>query len=233
MPTVFASVSVTILLFYLCTMGMAYAHLMPVGIHMLWGFFMTLLVVLLQCLIFGFFIGSGKSIKRVVAESGLGPDWVQKTKDYKNRTSPAIMLAILSSIVAAGTGAGVATGSVSLLAHHLMILLALFLNARSLWICYRVIVENVGAIHLINQEVERRKKSGGTPATPPEVPAARPAPAANASVSFYFLAIVIWVPFLYMKFSLGSRTFPFWPFLAGSGVLAALGWIRSLKSTKT
>jgi hypothetical protein len=235
LPTVFASVSITILLFYLCTMGMAYAHLMPVGVHILWGFFMTLLIVLLQCLIFGFFIGSGKSIKRVVAESGLGPDWVQKTKDYKNRTSPALMLAILASIVAAGAGAGVATGSVSITTHHVLILAALFLNGRSLWICYRVIVENIEAIHRINREVERLRKDGGPSESSPTLPGkplVAPLPINQASL-FFFLAIVAWVPYLYMKFSLGSWTFPLWPFLTLSGFCFLMGWLQSGKSSRT
>ena len=233
MPTVFASVSITILLFYVCTLGMAYAHLMPVGIHMLWGFFMTLLIVLLQCMIFGFFIGSGKSIKRVVAESGLGPEWIQKTRDYKNQTSPAIMLAILASIAAAGAGAGVATGSVSIWTHHLLILGALFLNARSLWVCYKVITVNVAAIHEINREIERRKEKGELTEGSRPIVEAPSRPPADPSASYYFLAVVVWVPFLYMRLSLGSRTFPFWPFVVASALFWVLGRVQALKSRKS
>src|SRR5579859_6410156 len=114
MPTVFASVSITIIFFFLTTMGMAYFHVLPVGLHMLWGFFTAILIVLLQCLIFGFFIGSGKSIKKVVQDNGLSADWIQKTKDYKNQSYPALMLAIVISAAAAILGGGVAAGSVPL-----------------------------------------------------------------------------------------------------------------------
>ncbi len=232
MPTVFASVSVTIVFFYLLTLAMAYFHWLPVGLHMLWGFFMAILVVLLQCLIFGFFIGSGKSIKRVVEENGLSGQWIQKTRDYKNRCYPMLMAAIVVSVVAAVTGGGVSTGALPVGVHQALVWSALGLNVYSLWISYRVIVENVNAIHRINEEVASRGVSRPQPAVPPVekkegVPGrTRPGPASK----FYFLAAAVWVPYLYMKFSLGSRTFPFWPFLALSGLCLLAGWLGSRKT---
>ena len=82
MPIVFASVSVTLIFFYLATLGMAYVHQPPLTLefHMIWGLFTATLIVLLQCLIFGFFIGSGKSIKRVVQENGLSRDWIPENQ---------------------------------------------------------------------------------------------------------------------------------------------------------
>ncbi len=230
MPTVFASVSITIILFYLVTMGLAYAHLMPVNLHMLWGVFMTILILLLQCLIFGFFIGSGNSIKRVVRENGLDGQWIQKTKDYKNRSYPALMLAILFSAVAGILGGGVAAGVIPVAVHHVLIWIALLLNARSLWISYKAVVDNVNAIHLINAEVARRKGAGEGPAPAP-MSVAKPLPApmvqANQAAKYYFLAATVWVPYLYMKFSLGSRNFPLWPFILSSLVCLLIGWLGS------
>jgi hypothetical protein len=233
MPTVFASVSITIILFYLATMGMAYAHLLTVPLHMLWGIFMTILILLLQCLIFGFFIGSGKSIKRVVQENGLDGHWIQKTKDYKNQSYPALMLAILLSAVAGILGGGVAAGVVPVAVHHLLIWIALLLNARSLWISYKAVVENVTAIHQINQEVERRKNEGTALPVPTPAPVVieKPVPApvvqANQAAKYYFLAATVWVPYLYMKFSLGSRNFPLWPFILLSLACLVIGWLGS------
>src|SRR5581483_10289696 len=111
MPIVFASVSVTVVLFFLATLLMAHLHWMSVGGHMLWGCFTALMVIFLQCLIFGFFINSGKSIKKVVKDRGLSGDWIQKTKDYKNRSYPMLMLAILISVAAAILGGGVSVGA--------------------------------------------------------------------------------------------------------------------------
>lgn len=234
MPTVFASVSITLLLFFVVTIGMAYAHILPTGLHMLWGFFVALLIVLLQCLIFGFFIGSGKSIKRVVEENGLSKDWIQKTKDYKNQSYPMLMLAIVVSVAAAAVGGGVSMGSVPIWVHAALVWCALAVNIYSLWISYRVVVENVEAIHRINVEVQSLRERGVVRKAEPQpekkremtAPPERPFSPAN----FYFLAMAVWVPYLYMKFSLGSRTFPYWPFLAASFFCLAAGWWKSKKS---
>jgi hypothetical protein len=236
MPTVFASVSVTILLFYLATMGLVYSHHFPVGFHMLWGLFTATLIILLQCLIFGFFIGSGKSIKQKVQEHGLSPEWVQKTKDYKNRSYPALMLAILFSVAAAVLGGGVSVEAVPVWVHHVFIWTALLLNIRSLWISYQVVVDNVNAIHRMNEEIRNRNRERNVTPPPrvikpeePAAPKARPNPAAN----FYFLGFAVWVPYLYVKLSLGSRTFPFWPFMALSGLCLLIGWFKSRKVSAT
>ena len=233
MPRVFASVSITIILFYGVTLGMAYLHVLPVGLHMLWGLFTATLIILLQCLIFGFFIGSGKSIKRVVEENALSREWIQKTKDYKNRSYPMLMLAILVSLSAAVVGGGVSTGSVPVWIHQGLAWAALALNVYSLWVSYQVVVENVEAIHRINEQVRLSKgEEGPRPASPaPEVEPAGEAmpPRRSTSANFYFSAVVVWVPYLYLKFSLGSRLFPIWPFLALSGLFLAAGWLMSLK----
>ena len=235
MPTVFASVSATIILFFLATMGMAYGHVLPVNLHILWGFFVATLIVLLQCLIFGFFIGSGKSIKRVVADNNLGAYWVQKTKDYKNKCYPALMLAIVISAASAILGGGVASGALPIWIHEIFIWLALAANVRSLWISYQVVVENVNAIHLINAEVQTRKNEGrsliaSVLSEPVELVVNRPPPS-HAS-KYYFLAVAAWVPYLYVKVSLSSRNFPFWPFLGMSGALVFWGFWENRKTPK-
>jgi len=235
MPTVFASVSATIILFFLATIGMAYGHVLPVNLHILWGFFVATLIVLLQCLIFGFFIGSGKSIKRVVADNNLGAYWVQKTKDYKNKCYPALMLAIVISAASAILGGGVASGALPIWIHEIFIWLALAANVRSLWISYQVVVENVNAIHLINAEVQTRKNEGrsliaSVLSEPVELVVNRPPPS-HAS-KYYFLAVAAWVPYLYVKVSLSSRNFPFWPFLGMSGALVFWGFWENRKTPK-
>ena len=236
MPTVFASVSVTIVFFYLATLVMAYLHLLPVGLHMLWGCFTALLIIFLQCLVFGFFINSGKSIKKVVQDNGLSPDWIQKTKDYKNRCYPMLMLALLVSVVAAIVGGGVSVGAVPVWIHQILVWAALAINIYSLSISYRVVVENVKAIHRINEEVSHLKLGGQSPVPAFELEVKLEKPLSpktiDASSKFYFLAITIWVPYLYMKFSLGSRTFPFWPFLALSGFCILIAWWGSRKRVK-
>ena len=205
------------------------------GFHMLWGLFTAILIILLQCLVFGFFIGSGKTIKQKVQEYGLGGEWIQKTKDYKNQSYPALMLAILAMVIAAVMGGGVSVGTVPLWIHHVLVWIAFFLNLRSFRISYRVITDNVNGIHVINSQI-RRLKDDRPPLKaerPPEQGRTSPGktqphPAAN----LFFLAMAVWVPYLYMRWSLGSRDFPYWPFLALSVFLGLWGWLKSRKSSQ-
>ena len=143
------------------------------------------------------------------------------------------MLAILVSAAAAIVGGGVAAGVVPVWIHQVLVWTALLLNVRSLWISYKVVVENVKAIHRINHEVQKLKAGGFTPPPPPtpeeKMPAAQVR--ANQAANYYFLSAAVWVPYAYMRWSLGSRTFPFWPFLALSGVCVLLGWLKSGKSS--
>ena len=217
MPAVFLSVSLSLLLFFAGILLCAYTHFLPLGLHMLWGFFTALLLVLLQCLVFGFFIGSGKSIKRVVAENGLSGDWIQKTKDYKNRCYPPVMLALVLTVAAAAVGGGVSVGSVPVWLHQALVWAALAVNAYSFRVSYRVLVENVEAIHKINEEIRLNRAQAKDSVTSPILSGSRRNPIPRVrwgtSRNFYFLAAAVWVPYLYMKFSLGSRTVPLWPFL--------------------
>jgi len=234
MPTVFAGVSLTILLFYASTIFMAYFHLLPVTSHVLWGFLVTTLTVLLQCLVFGFLIGSGKSIKKAVKENGLGREWVDRTKDYKNKCYPPLMLAILLAAAAGAVGGGVANGSLPSIVHQALVWGAFLANGWSFWVSYKVVVENVAAIHALNREVDLGRLGKAVPeALPPEAPALPPRerqPGKEAA-NFYFLAVASWVPYLYMKFSLGSRTFPLWPFLVLSLYFFVIGWVKSRRSS--
>jgi len=228
LPTVFASVSATLLIGYAVTLFLAQAHALPVGHHMLWGLFMTILMVLLQCLIFGFFIGSGKTIKRVVAEAGLGPEWVQRTKDHKNQCYPPLMLAILVTAAAGIVGGGIGLGIVPLWLHQILVWAALVLNFRAFWVSYQVLSENVRDIHAIN-ELIRSGKSSVRRRSGPKRTQEEGKPPAFSYYNLYFLSAAVWVPYLYMKFSLGDRSIPLWPFLAGSLLLLALGWRASWK----
>ncbi len=232
MPIIFAGVGGTLLLVYAGTLAAAYFHFLPTGLHMLWGLSITILLVLFQCLIFGFFIGSGKSIKKVVLENGLGREWIERTKDYKNKCYPALMLAILVTAAAGIIGGGVATGVVPAGVHQALVWAAFLSNGYSFWVSYRVLVENVEAIHAINREIyegkmEKPAAAATADAESPSPLKDRPGPPVSAKL--YFLAAASWVPYLYLKWSLGSRTIPFWPFLALSGVFLFLGFLSRPK----
>jgi hypothetical protein len=145
------------------------------------------------------------------------------------------MLAILAMLLAAAAGGAVSVGFLPSAIHQGLIWLSLILNARSLWISHKVITQNVNAIHLINQEIVRLKAEGKIQERPSQVrdlTQAQPSKNLPTPASkYYFLAGAVWVPYLYMRWSLGSRNFPFWPFLVLSGSLLLFGWFNSRKKS--
>ncbi len=234
MPTVFFSVSSTLLLFFILTLVLGFGHFLPIPLHALWGLFLGLVLVLLQCLVFGFFIGSGKTIKKKVKEAALSGDWVEKTKDYKNRAYPSLMLAIVLLVAAVAAGGAVSVGLLPPWIHGGLMLLALVVNGRSLWISYRTISENVQAIHQINRQIETRELANGDqpPLSDISIEQAKTAVVLKLSApNLYFLAFAIWVPYMYMRWSLGDRAISFWPFLIGSLGLGIVGFLFSFGKT--
>jgi hypothetical protein len=234
---VFLGVSSSLLLLFALTLAVGFSRFLPVPLHALWGLLLGLLIVLLQCLVFGFFIGSGKTIKKKVKEAGLAGDWVDKTKDYKNRVYPGLMLSISVMVAALAAGGAAAAGILPPWVHGSLMVLAWGLNARSFWIAFQTVSENVSAIHQINRLIKSQvsvstldsTQGGGVPDPEPShssalsLGAPRPAPS-----RYYFLALAVWVPYLYMRWSLGDRVFPLWPFVLLSLGLGTLGFYLSL-----
>jgi hypothetical protein len=93
-------------------------------------------------------------------------------------------------------------------------------------------VENVVAIHAINREVLSSGREGN-PLPPSQESPAEPLRKPPAHSRFYFLAMASWVPYLYMKLSLGSRTFPLWPFLFLSGIFLLLAFGSHWKNSNS
>ena len=236
MPTVFLSVSSTLLLLFALTLVMGFGHFLPVSLHALWGLFLGLILVLLQCLVFGFFIGSGKTIKKKVKEAGLSADWVEKTKEYKNRSYPGLMLAIVLMAAAVAAGGAVSVGFLPPWIHGGLMVLALGVNGRSLWVSYRTISDNVLAIHQINRQIGNRPLASGSLIPSPASSLndnQQPVSSRTTASNLFFLSMAVWVPYLYMRWSLGDRVFTFWPFLTLSLGLGILGlWFLFAKTDK-
>jgi hypothetical protein len=231
MPNVFLTVSIGAVLLYLATLGTGYVQQigwLAAGTHMLVGFFMALLMVLLQCLIFGFFIGSGKSVKRVVEEYQLDAQWNAREKEFKNRLYPWLMIAIVAMMAAAIVGAGVAAGAIALWIHQVSVWAALGLNLVALWKSYQVIVENVHLIHDINQEVQKKISHGGitkktSPATSTssEITTSKPV---QMGPLLHFIGLTLIALVVYMKVVMGQRNFPWIVPLILAGVCFGIGW---------
>ncbi len=121
------------------------------GLHVLIGLATCLLLLFSHCWIMFYLIGTGKAIKQAVAEGGLPQELVEETKEFKNRSYPWLMLAMVLAMATFILGGGVDTGSVSRWVHQGMFLVTLAVQLRALWIEHLVLRANE---HLLRR-VER------------------------------------------------------------------------------
>jgi hypothetical protein len=147
------------------------------------------------------------------------------------------MLAIIVMVVALAAGGAAAAGLLSPWIHGGLMVLAWGLNARSLWVSYRTVSENVRTIHQINRLMESQASASPVKSAPgEEISGSYPVPSSEPLRSFpsryYFLALAVWVPYLYMRWSLGDRVFPLWPFVLLSLGLGTLGFWLSFGQRK-
>jgi hypothetical protein len=115
--------------------------------------------------------------------------------------------------------------------------LAWGLNARSFWIAYQTVSENVRAIHQINRLMENQVSDSTQGERVPRLEFFKSPDLSQQSLQsypsrYYFLALAVWVPYLYMRWSLGDRAFPLWPFVLLSLGLGTLGFWLSLSQNK-
>jgi len=127
-----------------------------IGPHLTFGLASSLLLLFSHCWIMFYLIGTGKAIKEAVAEHGLDQDLVERTKDFKNRSYPILMLAMGLVMAVFILGGGVYTRFVPAWLHHGLFYLALLVQVRTLLIERQVLVEN----DLLMTSIDRRIRSG-------------------------------------------------------------------------
>jgi len=75
--------------------------------HVLLALLAALLMLFSHCWIMFYLIGTGKAIKEAVAEHDLDADLIERTKDFKNRSYPSLMLAmglVMATFICGGIG---------------------------------------------------------------------------------------------------------------------------------
>jgi len=113
-----------------------------IGLHLLFALISALLLLFSHCWIMFYLIGTGKAIKEAVASASLDPDIIEKTKEYKNRSYPSLMLAMSLAMVMFILGGGVATKAIPVWVHHGLFIVTLIVQFRTLMIEGKVLVEN-------------------------------------------------------------------------------------------
>ena len=121
-------------------------------LHVLLGLASSLLLLFSHCWIMFYLIGTGRAIKDAVRESGLPGELVERTKAFKSRSSPALMLALLLAMATFILGGGVYTGAVPTWVHHGLFWVTAAVQVWALRVEQQVLGEN----DRLMVEVDRR-----------------------------------------------------------------------------
>ncbi|HEX5760195.1 MAG TPA: hypothetical protein VF121_13475 [Thermoanaerobaculia bacterium] len=129
-------------------------------LHVLLGLASSLLLLFSHCWIMFYLIGTGRAIKDAVRTSGLPPELYERTKDFKNRSYPALMLALGLAMATFILGGGVYTGAVPLWVHHALFYATLAAQLWALRLEARVLAENDRLMGDINRRLAARPAAG-------------------------------------------------------------------------
>jgi hypothetical protein len=133
-------------------------------LHFLFGLFTAVATILIHCLIFTYFLGTGRWVKEVTLAYDL-PDvpWHKRTRDLKRSTFPPALAAMLITIATAAGGAGAQLQHWPWYAHFSLALAALAINVWAFRLEYRHLTENAGILDAVLREVDRVRAERGLP----------------------------------------------------------------------
>ncbi len=123
-------------------LGYAVDDVDSAGLHVLIALASCLLLLFSHCWIMFYLIGTGKAVKQAVADYGLPLELVEETRQFKSRSYPALMLAMVLAMATFILGGGVDTGAIPAWIHQGMFLVTLAVQLRSLWIEQQVLDAN-------------------------------------------------------------------------------------------
>jgi hypothetical protein len=133
-------------------------------IHFYLGLFAVLLTLAVHCLIFIYFLGTGRWVKEVALAYRL-PDapLPRLTRDLKRRTFPLALLAMLVPIAAAAAGTAAQRQEWPWPIHATLAGVTLLVNLWAFIIEYRNVSINAGVIDAVMREVDRIRLEHGLP----------------------------------------------------------------------
>lgn len=135
-------------------------------LHFLVGLFTAVGTLLTHCLIFTYFLGTGRWVKEVTLAYDL-PDvpWHKRTRDLKRLTFPPALAAMLVTIATAAGGAGAQMQSWPWQVHFSLALAALVINLWAFRLEWRNVTENAGILEAVLREVDRIRAEKGLPSS--------------------------------------------------------------------
>jgi hypothetical protein len=138
--------------------------------HFLLGLFGVLLTLAVHCLIFIYFLGTGRWVKEVTLAYRL-PDepWHKQTRELKRKTFPAALFAMLIAIATAAAGMAAQRQEWPWQIHLTLATLTLLVNVWAFRVEYRNVSTNVGIIDAVMREAERLRALAGLPPSAEEL----------------------------------------------------------------
>ena len=131
-------------------------------LHFVIGLCTALGILLVHCIIFTYFLGTGRWVKEVTLAYRL-PDvpWHKSTRELKRATFPPALFAMLIAIATAAAGAGAQLQAWHWSIHAMAALLTLLINFWAFGVEYRNVTANAGVILEVLAEVDRLRAAQG------------------------------------------------------------------------
>src|SRR5262245_19594669 len=130
--------------------------------HFILGLAAALLTLLVHCLIFTYFLGTGRWVKEVGLAYDLPDAPLPKlTRELKRQAFPPALAAMLIAIATAAAGAGARMADWPWPIHATLATLTLLVNAWAFVVEYRTVSINAGVIEQVMREVERIRAERG------------------------------------------------------------------------
>jgi len=126
------------------------------SVHFLCGLAVAVLTLFVHCLVFTYFLGTGRWVKEVAYAYGL-PDqpWPKRTRELKRQAFPPALLAMLLTIVLVASGAAAQVGAWPWWIHLGLAGAAVLANFFAWTVEYRAISENIVVLDRVMAEVQR------------------------------------------------------------------------------
>src|SRR5579871_3941358 len=133
-------------------------------VHFLLGLFAVLLTLAVHCLIFIYFLGTGRWVKEVALAYRLPAEPLPKlTRELKRRTFPPALFAMLVPIAAAAAGTAAQRHEWPWGYHAALAVATLLVNGWAFAVEIRNVGINAGVIADVMREVDRLRAEAGLP----------------------------------------------------------------------
>ena len=181
--------------------------------HQLLGLVASVLLLVVQCAVFVYFLGTGKAIKVAVEQRGLDPDLARQTRKMKGKTFPFATFAAVSVVVGA-----VLAGAASPSAHATAIAIAVGLALLAAPFELRSLAQNRRLMDRTGDALDRAESAAEHAPDPDAAP-----PAFLFGRTLLLVAVSTWLVFAYRAVVMRSSPEPWPAYVLVSAITALLG----------